>query len=97
MNSGCAILAIGPRTQAGISYLKENDAAVCVDSVQEVYTAVSRLIDEPELIRAYAGKARALGIKNHLRVNIEKQIRQDFSDTLSENFQNTQKEKLSRG
>ena len=36
MNSGCAILAIGPETQAGIAYLKENDAAICVNHIREI-------------------------------------------------------------
>ena len=30
LNSGCAVLAIGPEDQGGMSYLKKNDAAICV-------------------------------------------------------------------
>lgn len=85
MNSGCAILAIGPDTQAGISYLKENDAAICVNDLKELYDHVNSLIDNPDLINAYALKANQLGRKKHQKADIEKNIRLDFYDVISNN------------
>ena len=78
MNSGCAILAVGPGSQAGMAYLKDNDAAVCVNSIREISAAVQRLADQPALISAYAEKANRLGKKNHRKDDIEKMLRQDF-------------------
>lgn len=80
MNSGCAILAIGPRTQAGISYLRDNDAAICVDNKKKMYSVLNELVNSPELIRVYSKKANELGKKNHNKKNIEKKIKQDFYD-----------------
>jgi len=78
MNSGCAILAIGPDTQAGIAYLKENDAAVCIGRVDAILPTVHELIDDPDKIEFYAERAQALGKRNHQKEAIEKSIRQDF-------------------
>ena len=80
MNSGCAILAIGPNTQAGISYLKKNDAAICVTRINELLPTVKEVIDHPELLCAYAERARFLGKKNHQKEAIEKSVRQDFDN-----------------
>ena len=85
MNSGCAILAIGPDTQAGIAYLKENDAAICVNDVRKISGFVENLLADPNLILEYAEKAKRLGIKNHLRSNIEKNLRLDFHNIIAGN------------
>ena len=36
MNSGCAILAIGPNSQAGMAYLKDNNAAICINNIKDI-------------------------------------------------------------
>jgi len=83
MNSGCAILAVGPSDQAGISYLKEHDAAVCVNALEDLYAAVSKLVSQPELIDIYAHKAVQLGKQNHSKYNTEQMLRQDFCDIVA--------------
>lgn len=85
MNSGCAILAIGPATQAGIAYLKENDAAICVNNLKEISSVVNKFIKNDGYIIEYSDKANELGKKNHTKETIEKQIRQDFYDIV-QNF-----------
>ena len=88
MNSGCAILAIGPIGQAGIAYLKENDAAICVNDMADLRVTVECLVDEPERIRAYAKNANRLGVKNHQKNNVEMSLRQDFYDIMKQDFEN---------
>ena len=83
MNSGCAILAIGPSTQAGIAYLEKNDAAICVNDVKDLYSAVRELVDNTEIVRLYAEKANMLGMKNHQKNDIEKSVRQDFCNVIA--------------
>lgn len=78
MNSGCAILAVGPGDQAGISYLKENDAAICVTDIDKLHSSVSQLVCHPERIKEYALKAVSLGKKNHVKHDIDNMLRQDF-------------------
>lgn len=78
MNSGCAILAIGPATQAGIAYLKDNDAAVCINDMKQIPDVINKLIEHPDMIGEYARKANDLGRKNHNKVDIEEMLRDDF-------------------
>ncbi|MBQ4562270.1 MAG: glycosyltransferase [Clostridia bacterium] len=78
MNSGCAVLAIGPEGQAGIAYLKDNDAAICVGDINSLPSVVQRLANDSDLIKEYSAKAIALGKRNHIREDIEKGIREDF-------------------
>lgn len=86
LSSGCAVLVIGPSNQAGIAYLKENDAAICVNDIRNLHTAVNELVNNTELIKIYADKANQLGVKNHRKEEIEKNIRQDFYDVVKGNY-----------
>lgn len=83
LSSGCAILAIGPADQAGIAYLRDNDAAVCVDDIKKVTDAVRALVTDDKKILEYSRNACLLGKKNHLKAEIDKAIRQDFSEIVS--------------
>ena len=80
LNSGCAVLAVGPETHAGMTYLKEHDAAICVNSVQALRQAVQTIVDHPGMIDEYAEKAIRLGRKNHMKADIEQMLRKDFSE-----------------
>ena len=80
LNSGCAVLAVGPETHAGMTYLRENDAAICVNSIRDLKQTVRRIAERPELIGEYAEKANRLGLKNHRKADIEQMLRRDFSE-----------------
>lgn len=74
MNSTCAIMAICDKNQAGFKYLKEQDAAICISSEALVLDELKKIVSKPDLIKSYAYKAWACGIKNHSRENIQKII-----------------------
>ena len=86
LSSGCAVLAIGPSMQAGISYLKEHDAAICVDNAKDLYCVVNRLLNDIRIIEEYVAKANGLGRLNHQKQNIEKNIRKDFDEVIVANI-----------
>ena len=86
LNSGCAVLAVGPDTHAGMTYLKENDAAICVNSVQALRSAIRKIVEHPEMIDEYAEKANHLGRKNHRRTVIEQMLRKDFYEIATGSF-----------
>lgn len=83
MNSGCAILAVGPADQAGIAYLKKHDAAVCVGDMKDLTEAVRELTVRQDLIPAYAAKANLLGRQNHSKRRIDEELRRDFAHIVS--------------
>lgn len=83
LNSGCAVLAVGPENHGGMAYLKDNDAAVCVNNIKALPVAVRKLAESPELIAEYSEKANKLGRKNHMKADIDESVRKDFYDIAS--------------
>lgn len=59
------ILAIGPKDIAPMEYLKKEDAAITCNSASEIYSSLSSMIENPDLIRSYAESAMKCGKKNH--------------------------------
>ncbi len=86
LSSGCAVLAIGPSTQAGIGYLKKNDAAICVDDIDKLGETVSQMLNHTDLIEKYSVKAYNLGMKNHQKTDIEELLNKDFCDVVAGNL-----------
>ena len=69
-----------------MTYLKENDAAICVNSVQALRPAIRKIVEHPEMIDEYAEKANHLGRKNHRRAVIEQMLRKDFYEIAAGSF-----------
>lgn len=86
LNSACAVLAVGPDTNAGMSYLKEHDAAICVTGIRDLKPAIRRITEHTELIPEYAEKAKRLGQRNHRKAEIEQMLRQDFYEIAAGNL-----------
>lgn len=72
--SGCAILAIAWEEHTGIKCLKRNDAAFCVTSVKDIESTVTRIVENPELIKEYAMKAYECEKKNHRIEDVQKML-----------------------
>jgi hypothetical protein len=56
--SGCAVVAVCPKINAGWQYLRDEKAAICIDDVKQVYEVLSDLICNDK-IEASARRARA--------------------------------------
>ena len=76
--SGCAIIAIGWRKQAGYHYLQQQDAAICIDDTSEIYHKLLAIADDPGLIKEYAQKAYDCSVHNHQADAVRAQIAADF-------------------
>ena len=72
--SGCAILAIAWKEHTGIKCLQRNDAAFCVTSVNDIEEAVTRIVENPELIKEYAMKAYECEKRNHRIEDVQKTL-----------------------
>lgn len=83
MASSCAILAICWNQHTGYKYLKENDAAICVDGYSKLYGTLKQIVENPSIIQEYAHKAFVCGQVNHNKEKIQKQIYKEFSDIIN--------------
>lgn len=64
------ILAIGPDNIAPMEYLKNENAAITCSSISEIYSALSQIIENPDIMHNYAESAMACGKKNHSQSDI---------------------------
>lgn len=78
MASSCAIMAICWDRHAGYQYLKEYDAAICIDSYDKILPQLQLIVDTPSLVREYAEKAYECGRQNHSREKIQNQLKSTF-------------------
>ena len=85
MATGCAILAVCWNRHSGYQYLKEHDAAFCVDNYNDVLPLLQKLVDNPVHIQEYAKKAYECGKRNHSRETIHNQMKQMFEKVIKEN------------
>lgn len=83
MASSCAILAVCWNRHCGYQYLRDNDAAFCVDNYSDILPMLQRIVDNPSLVQNYAQKAYECGRKNHTREKIQKQIREKFEELIA--------------
>ncbi len=86
MASTCAIMAVCWNEHAGYKYLKENDAAFCVDSYDSILPQLQQIADHPQLIGEYAEKAYNCGIMNHNKEKIQKQITDKFQEVITQSL-----------
>ncbi|MBO5262504.1 MAG: hypothetical protein J6B45_05605 [Clostridia bacterium] len=80
LESGCAVVAIGPKGQAGIEYLRENGAAVCISSKKEILKEISKLINSFDIIKEYAIFAEDFGKREHIKKNNKERLDKLFKD-----------------
>lgn len=78
LDSSCAVMAICDSKQAGLSYLRRNDAAICVSEVNQIKDTLQAVLDNPDLVLDYQAKAFEIGRKNHDSRNIKDMLLKDF-------------------
>lgn len=82
LSSGCAVMAICDKKQAGLNYLKNEDCAFCIDSKDKIYSVLDEISKEKDLIIKYSQKALDCLNKNHNRADNLKLITEDFENVL---------------
>lgn len=78
LNGGCAIMAVAWKEHSGLTYLKREDAAICIDDSKKIFEVLSKIISCPELIKNYKLKARDCLIRNHSRQKVQKSLLDDW-------------------
>lgn len=78
LDSGCAVMAICDDKQAGGSYLRRNECAVCIHDVKHIESILNNILAQPEKILKLQHKAFEIGRKNHLQENITRDLINDF-------------------
>lgn len=80
--SGCAVLAICDPKQAGGAYLRRNDAAICINSKNEINPMLNAIVSNPQMIIDYQHKAFELGRRCHSMDDNNQNVISDFRDLI---------------
>lgn len=80
MHTGCCVMAICWKESSPYKYLKKEDAAICIDSVENIKEVLVDIIHHPEQLHEYARKAWACGARNHDIVKIQQDLKEDFEN-----------------
>lgn len=78
LSSGCAVLAICPKINAGWQYLRDEKAAVCVDSISQIELMLRKLTVDSEFFEHMRKSAMICTNKNHKALEIKGSIASDF-------------------
>ena len=78
MDSGCAVMAICDKKQAGGSYLRRNECAICIHDLKQIESVLRNIVDHPNQLIKMQNKAFEVGHKNHLQENITRDLINDF-------------------
>ncbi|MGL9837144.1 hypothetical protein EB22_01365 [Enterococcus faecium] len=76
--SGCAVMAYCWDQHSGLTYLKREDAGICVSSEQELKSVLHQICCDPSMICDYSHKAYLCGQKNHNRQQVQEMLLEDF-------------------
>lgn len=77
--SGCAVMAVCWDQHSGYTYLERNDAALCASTKDKLTDILTRIANDPSIIKTYARKAYDCGVNNHTRERVQKDLFDDFS------------------
>ncbi len=78
MESGCAIMAIAWGEQTGLKYLKNNDAAICIENLSDIESTLQNIATNPDLVKEYAEKAYKCAYKNNRIEDVQKMLFETF-------------------
>ena len=78
MDSGCAVMAICDKKQAGGSYLRRNECAICIHDLKQIESVLRNIADHPNQLIKMQNKAFEVGRKYHLQENITRDLINDF-------------------
>lgn len=76
--SGCAVLAYCWSEQSGWRYLKREDAAICVESKEELRHNLKKMCENPQVVQMYAKKAYECCQRNHQKETVQENLLRDF-------------------
>lgn len=83
---GCAVMAICDAKQGGFVYLKNRDAAICIDNPENIENVLMKLCRQPELIMEYREKALKCCREKHDPAKIRAEINNDFEEIYGSSF-----------
>lgn len=84
IQSGSAVVAVGPSGIASIEYLRNIDGVCIIDKLDDLILKLKPLIENPSLIQENANKVLKFGKQYHRIENVRNSLREDFNRLISD-------------
>lgn len=78
LSCGCAVMVVAWKEHSGLTYLKRENAAICVDSLDHILEVLTKITLNPELIQNYKLKAIDCLMRNHSRKKVHEFLEDDW-------------------
>ena len=82
--SGCAVMAVCPEIQSGYRYLRDEDAAICIDDEKQIIHVLKKITEHPKMIEQYREKAWECGINNHKKEELQNKLEKELLKYVNE-------------
>lgn len=76
--SGCAVMAYCWEQHSGLTYLRRENAGICISSKKELIEVLNRICSNSNIICDYSYRAYLCGQKNHHRQRVQGMLIEDF-------------------
>lgn len=80
--SGCAVMAICWKHHSGYVYLKNEEAAICIDSIKNIKQTLENIVNNKIIVEKYAEKAWQCAKRNHDKDIVQKQLKSDLASLI---------------
>lgn len=80
--SGCAVMAVCWSGQSGYRYLKDEKAAFCADSHEELQEILHKIVEMPVLVQEFQKNAWKCGIMHHEREAQQEHLLELFNEII---------------
>lgn len=82
--SSCSVIAIGPKKNAGVRYLKDKKAAICITRPEDIVRTLQKIAGNKDGLIKYQKRAIKCVKKYHSRIEVQKEILEDFEKVIAE-------------
>lgn len=77
--SSCAVMVISWEKHSGYTYLKSENAAICIDSIAKLESTLLYLSENPNELKDYSQRAISCGFENHRIDEVQQILKKDFN------------------
>lgn len=78
LSSTCSVIAIGPKSNAGVKYLKERKAAICITNAENIEKILRKIASNKDGLIKYQKRAIKCVKKYHSKSAVQKELLNDF-------------------
>ena len=80
LHTGCCVMAICWNKSSAYKYLFNEQAAICIDSIDGIQRTLIAIANNQQLLHEYSRKAWACGTRNHNIKEIQENLKRDFDE-----------------